>query len=204
MPQSVQAELEAGRSTAEFYADVPNRLVALLVDAVLLTLLVFAGAVIVALVIGPAVEFDPAAETIDEAVTIQRSVAVVDAALSLMLSAAYFVASWWFMGGSPGQRLLGMRVVDHVGGDRVSARRALARWALLGAPFGTAALLTTAVASSALAVVVNAATAVWYLVLLVTVARSPTKQGVHDRVARTAVAKEAHPVRWSGRTVDAR
>ncbi|CAN5148888.1 hypothetical protein BH20ACT13_BH20ACT13_10750 [soil metagenome] len=204
MSHPVQPEQEVGRSTAKFYADVPNRVVALLVDAVLLTLLIFAGTVIVALVVGPAVEFDPAAENVGEAVTIQRGVAVVDALLNLMLSAAYFVGSWRFLGGSPGQRWLGMTVVDDRGGDRVSARRALARWALLGAPFGAGALLTAAVASSAVALAVNVAVAVWYFVLLVTVARSPTRQGVHDRVAHTVVAKEARQVPWSGRTVDAR
>jgi len=204
MSHPAQPEQEVGRSTAKFYADVPNRVVALLVDAVLLTLLIFAGAVIVALVVGPAVEFDSAAENVGEAVTIRRGVAVVDALLSLMLSAAYFVGSWRFLGGSPGQRWLGMTVVDDLGGDRVSARRALARWAILGAPFGAGALLSAAVASSAVALAVNVAVAVWYLVLLVTVALSPTKQGVHDRVAHTVVAKEARPVPWSGRTVDAR
>ena len=36
----------------------------------------------------------------------------------------------------------------------------------------------------------------WYAVLLVSVARSPTKQGLHDRAAGTAVVKQARLVSW--------
>jgi uncharacterized RDD family membrane protein YckC len=35
---------------------------------------------------------------------------------------------------------------------------------------------------------------VWFIVLLVTTAQSPTKQGIHDKYARTMVVKAARSV----------
>jgi len=52
--------------------------------------------------------------------------------------------------------------------------------------------------------VVDLVVLAWYALLLVTTARSSTKQGVHDRVARTVVVKAASPVHWDRPGVDAR
>ena len=193
----------AGPARARYYADVSNRTVALLVDAVLLTVVVFVAAIVVSVLIGPAVEFNSAADTVQDAVTVDRGVATVDAMLSILLSAAYFAWSWMALGGSPGQRLMGMRVGAEASGAQLTTGQALVRWALLGAPFGIAALITTAFSGPG-NTAVNVMMIAWYALLLVTTARSPTKQGVHDRIARTVVSKEASPVPWDRPGVDAR
>jgi uncharacterized RDD family membrane protein YckC len=186
-----------------YYADVPNRTMALLVDLILLTVAAFVSATVVSVLIGPAVEFNTAASTVGDAVTLDRGIATVDAVLSLLISAVYFAGTWVVLGASPGQRLLGMRVGAESDGTAPTARQALARWALLGAPFGVSAVLTTAFSGLG-HTIVDLAMVAWYALLLVTTSRSPTKQGLHDRVARTVVAKEASPVRWDRPGIDAR
>jgi uncharacterized RDD family membrane protein YckC len=186
-----------------YYADVPNRAVALLIDLILLTVAAFAAATIVSVLVGPAVEFNTSAGTVGDAVTLDRGIATVDAVLSLLISAVYFAGTWVVVGASPGQRLLGMRVGAKTDGAALTARQALARWALLGAPFGVSAVLTTAFSGLG-HTIFDLAVAAWYAVLLVTTSRSPTKQGLHDRVAGSVVAKEASPVRWDRPGIDAR
>ena len=191
------------RLNGRYYADVPNRAVALLIDLILLTVAAFVAATIVSVLGGPAVEFNTSAGTVGDAVTLDRGIATVDAVLSLLISAVYFAGTWVVVGASPGQRLLGMRVGAETDGAALTTRQALARWALLGAPFGVSAVLTTAFSGLG-HTIFDLAVAAWYAVLLVTTSRSPTKQGLHDRVAGSVVAKEASPVRWDRPGIDAR
>jgi uncharacterized RDD family membrane protein YckC len=190
-------------STVSCYADVPTRIVALLVDAVLLTIIAFAGAVVVSVLVGPAVEFNTAADSAQEAVTLHRGIAVLDGVVSLFLSAAYFAGAWLALAASPGQRLIGVRIRGQDAGTAITPWQAMARWALLAAPFGVAAVLTTALTGLSNPIV-DLAMITWYGLLLVTTVRSPIKQGLHDRIARTVVVKEASPVHWDRPTADVR
>ena len=183
----------SSRGSARYYADVPNRLAAFLIDAVLLTLLIFCGAIAVSLALGPAVEFDPSSGSLEEVVTLERDVAVVDAVLSLLLSALYFAGSWRRWDATPGQRLVGIRVVSAPDGGRLGLGRAALRWALLGAPFGLLALLTTAVPDLP-NTVPDVLVAAWYLVLLVTTAVGRPGQGLHDRLAGSVVTMRAREI----------
>jgi len=173
------------------YADVPNRLAALLVDAILLTVLIFAAAVVTSVLIGPAVEFDSGSESLSEAVRLDRGVAIVDAVLSLLISAAYFTVSWVRWGATPGQRLL--RVWVDGEGASLGGRRALIRWALLGGPFAALAILITA-APELDNTLPDLAVAAWYLILLVSTARGGAGQGLHDRIAGSVVVMRATPI----------
>jgi hypothetical protein len=178
-------------------ADVPSRLVAYALDAVILTILVFVGALVVAAVLGPTVRFLGPEDALRGRVTVDRGLAFVNGVVSTGISGTYFVGSWTFLGGSPGMRLLGLHLGHERDGGRVRLGPSLVRWLLLGAPFGLAALLTWGV--PALRASVGAAVAAWYLVLLVTTVRSATRQGVHDHHARTVVTKTAHRPPWVGR-----
>jgi uncharacterized RDD family membrane protein YckC len=180
---------------AAYYADASSRVVALVVDAVALSILILLAAIPVSLLIGPAVEFDSAADQIGDAVTVDETVAAVDCVLALALSAGYFVFSWWRKGGTPGQRLLDLSVVRADDGTLLGKGAAGVRWALVAAPFGVAALLTTTVASVGDGLV-DACLAAWYLVLLVTTVRADRKRGLHDRAAGSVVVKRAVPARW--------
>ena len=77
--------------------------------------------------------------------------------------------------------------------ERVSLASAVVRWLLLAAPFGLASVAMTIVAGVA-DLVAAVAVSAWYVVLLVTTARHPAKQGLHDRLARTIMVKPARAV----------
>ena len=175
---------------AEVYADVPNRLVALAIDAVLLSAIVLVGAIAVSLTVGPVVRIEGSSIAVD------REIAVVDALLSTLLGALYFAGSWVRFGATPGQRLLGIRVVRASDGRPVTLTAALVRWLLLAAPLGVASVLTTAVVAGRAEALVDLALVVWYVALLVSTARSPVARGLHDRSAGTAVTRPARRVEW--------
>ncbi|MBA3852575.1 MAG: hypothetical protein H0X59_09460, partial [Chloroflexi bacterium] len=65
------------------------------------------------------------------------------------------------------------------------------RYLLLGAPFSLATALT---GYSSLGGLIGLAAFVYFIALLVTTAQSPTKQGLHDRYAKTMVVKAARSV----------
>ena len=154
---------------AEVYADVSNRLVALGIDAVLLSAIALLGAIAVSLTVGPVVRIEGSSVEVDQ------GVALVDALVTTLLGAVYFAGAWARYGRTPGQRLLGIRVVGAGDGKRISPARALVRWLLLAAPFGIASVLTTAVVSGGAEALVDLALVAWYLALLVTTARSPVR-----------------------------
>ena len=178
-------------TSTRYFGDASSRLVAYVIDAVLLSVVVFAAAALVSVAIGPLVRFGSGEATLDE------GVAIVDALVATVLGALFFAGSWARFGASPGQRLLGMRVVDEAEGSPIGARRALLRWAPIGLPLGAAALLT-AVLSGPGDAAVDLALLAWYVALLATTARSATKQGLHDRLARTVVVRTGRPATFRG------
>lgn len=107
--------------------------------------------------------------------------------LDLVIGGLYFIASW--SGGrraTLGQRLFGIQVANAFDGRPLSLEQAVRRW--LG--IGEAVLLLGLIpvlgpASSGLLLV-------WNIALLITTATSPTKQGLHDRLANSAVVRPAN------------
>ena len=176
-------------ATIYVYADVPNRLVAISIDAVLLSLLLFIGALALSAAFGPVVRFDLDAYT----ATVDERLAVANAVLSVVLGGVYFVGSYVLLRASPGHLLLVMRLRPLDPAERLSLASAVVRWLLLAAPFGVASVAMTIVAGDA-DLVAAVAVSAWYVVLLVTTARHPAKQGLHDRLARTIMVKPARPV----------
>ena len=171
------------------YGDAPNRLVAYVIDAVLITILVFAATICVSILAGPVVEFD---NTGSGLVEVNDRIAAVDAIVATLLSLAYFVATWTWLRGSPGQRVLQMQLGDEQG-RAVGLGRAALRWLPLGLPLGIAGLLTVVLPGYA-DLVVDLLVLAWFAILLATIARSPTKQGWHDRLASTVVVKQIRPL----------
>ncbi len=95
----------------------------------------------------------------------------------------YFVGFW--TGGSratPGMRLMKLQIGDAGTGAVPTVRQGLVRWLALGGAFQVAEILPgtdwVSVASFA-----------WVFVLLASTATSPTKQGLHDRMAGTALVQ---------------
>jgi uncharacterized RDD family membrane protein YckC len=178
----VPADLRDGAA----HADAANRLIAYGIDLVLLTVVVLAAAVVVSVVLGPTISFDPAAENLSGAVTVHRGLAAVNAVVGTALSGVYFVLSWWRRQATPGQRLLRLRIW-HAAGGTVPVRAAVLRWVLLGAPFALASGLV--LGSGVETTLLWLLALVWDLALLVTTARDPRGRGLHDQASGTTVVK---------------
>jgi uncharacterized RDD family membrane protein YckC len=171
------------------WADVPNRLVAYLLDAVALGLVVFLAAAVLSVLVGPSVEFEPAADRLAGIVDVDTGRALLDTGAGALLSAAWFAGSWVLWGATPGQRLLRLRVRRARDGGPVPAGRALVRWLLIGGPSVVAGFATAGPAL--LAVGIWLLVALWFVVLAISVARSDRGQGLHDAAAGTDVVKLA-------------
>jgi uncharacterized RDD family membrane protein YckC len=109
-------------------------------------------------------------------------VGIVGAGIHLL----YFVSFWTGSGGAtPGMRLMKLQMGDAQTGATPTVQQGLTRWLALGGIFQILGLVPPLLSLSALL------TFVWELVLLATTASSATKQGVHDRIANTALVQPA-------------
>jgi hypothetical protein len=158
-----------------------------MLDVLVFTVLVYVGVSVVDEVVGPAVRFRPEAALLIDVITVDKAAVMMLAAFATVLGASYFVIPWVLLGGSPVQVALRMRVRGDNGRETLTVGRALVRWVLLFPPFATVSALTAGVAG--LGWFIWGSAPVWYLVLLVTAARSKTRQALHDRIARSVVCK---------------
>jgi hypothetical protein len=171
----------------EPFASVSRRSLAWIVDVVLVTALIFVGVAIVDALLGPTVRMHPEAAALENVLAADSSRVALNALLATGLSVSYFVVPWVLLGGSPAQLALRMRVRDRTDEQTLSLGRALARWILLFPPFATVSALTAGM--PVVGALVWGAAVVWYLVLLLTTARSDMNQGLHDRIAHSVVRK---------------
>jgi uncharacterized RDD family membrane protein YckC len=113
----------------------------------------------------------------------------------LAIQAAYFL--WFWTAGrraTPGQRAFNLQVGNAFDGQPLTMSQAIARWLALGYWVNLVVLLPF----FAVAVAGYAFSVIWWLIIGVSVAISPTKQGLHDRIARSAVVRPAGPTsRWA-------
>jgi uncharacterized RDD family membrane protein YckC len=170
------------------YADVASRLVAFGLDAVLLSLGSFALLAGLHVALGPTVRFDGVGILRGRAV-LDASRMLVDAIAVTLLGASYFVLAWRWLGGSPGQRFLGIHV-QGVDGEPLPAPRGLVRWTVRGGPLALIAIFAGLVVP-ALQVSIDAVAVTWLFVVLLSIARSDTKRGLHDRIAGSVVTRTA-------------
>lgn len=104
----------------------------------------------------------------------------------VILSLLYFVFFW--TGGrraTLGQRIFHIQVGNAFDGRGLTVEQAVRRWLGLGLFIGLFALIPSI---SSIASLVEL---IWVIALLITTATSPTKQGLHDRFANTAVVRPA-------------
>ena len=169
-----------------FYADVPNRFIALIIDSIILAVISVIVNIIVSAIVGPMTTVNPNPTDFNNLVAVNWGSALVSTILNALVSAAYFVWTWTSWRASPGQRVLGMQVGNETDGASLTMNQAITRWALLFLPGSIGGVLF---GLPALGLLVALAAFVWWIVLLVTTAQSPTKQGLHDRYAHTVVVK---------------
>src|SRR5206468_8846797 len=110
---------------------------------------------------------------------------------SLVISGGYFVYMWTQMRGTVGMMVLGLQLGNETDGKSITLNQAVTRWALL---FGLGALGTALSGAPAIGILISLANLIWIIVLLVTSAQSPTKQGLHDRYAHTIMVKAARSI----------
>jgi uncharacterized RDD family membrane protein YckC len=178
------------RGTAGFvYADVPNRAIAYIIDAIILGVIGLIVGIVLTGIIGPTVTFTDATDP--TTYQINTGATLISTLVSTLINGIYFIGTWISWRATPGQRILGMQVGNETDGATLTTNQAVTRWILLGAPFGIASALA---GISGLGVLIGIAAFVWLVVLLVTTARSPTKQGLHDQYAHTVVVKAARTV----------
>ncbi len=163
------------------YADVPNRAIAYILDAILIgivNLIVFAvlagiGLSIVSGNLTTGFEYNYVAS-------------IILGLVGLLISAAYFVYTWTAMRGTLGMKVLGMQIGNAVDGKTLTTNQAIRRWAIIAAPSVIAQALQPL---PAIGWLLGIAAFAWFIFLLYTTWKSPTKQGYHDIFANTMVVK---------------
>ncbi len=161
------------------YADVPNRFIALIIDAIVMLLIL--------IVIGIAL----AAVGLNAGVTATGTnivSGIVYAAFSLLVTGGYFIYTWTSMRASVGMRLLGMQVGNAFDGKTLTMEQAMKRFIVLWGPSTLSGALNSV---SGIGQLISLAVLVYLIYLLYTTAKSPTKQGFHDVFANTVVVKAA-------------
>jgi len=179
-----------------YYADVPNRIIAQIIDAVLVGIVsLIIGVVLYSIVGSPTTVTtvqDPNAFLGLRIETSTNWVAtIVGAIVGLAISAGYYVYTWTAMRGTIGQKALGMQVGNAADGATLTMEQAVRRWLALG---GVLSLAQTLNPLPGVGILLGLAGLVWVIALLVTTAQSPTKQGLHDQFAKTVVVKAARAV----------
>lgn len=124
-----------------------------------------------------------------------RATYVGVAVFTLAVQTAYFL--WFWTGGrraTPGQRVFNIQVGNAFDGQPLTMSQAITRWLAMGWWLSLVVLLPFL----ALAIATYAVQIVWVVVLGISVIFSPTKQGIHDRLARSALVRPAGPTsRWA-------
>jgi uncharacterized RDD family membrane protein YckC len=168
-----------------FYADVPNRAIAYIIDAIILGIVnLVAFGILASIGLNP-VTIDLTSPGL---VSYNFFAGLIATAVGLVISGAYFLYTWTAMRGTVGMKVLGMQVGNSGDGKTLTMEQAVRRWIALGAPFTLAQAFQTAPAIGAL---IGLAAFGWFIYLLWTTYSSPTKQGFHDKFANSMVVKAA-------------
>jgi uncharacterized RDD family membrane protein YckC len=162
-------------------ADVPNRVIASVIDFVILGIVGFIVGAIIHPILGDRFTFF--GSVIGTVPSLFSSIVV--AAIMAAVSAGYFIYTWLRMGGATvGMRLLKLNVRDAQTGGPITQQQAINRWLVFGAPYALSFLYGWGIG-----ILISIGVLVWYVYLLITTAQSPTRQGFHDKYSGTVVAK---------------
>jgi uncharacterized RDD family membrane protein YckC len=166
------------------YADVPNRAIAYIIDAILVGIV--AGIITIVLAGVGLSTGTFRTGTLDYEVNFVGL--IVTAIIGAALSAAYFIYTWTSMRGTVGMKALGMQIGNAGDGKTLTMDQATRRWLVIAAP---GILAQVFFVLPALGTLIGLLAFGWFLYLLWTTYSSPTKQGFHDKFANTMVVKAA-------------
>jgi uncharacterized RDD family membrane protein YckC len=166
-------------------ADLPDRIIAYVIDAIILGVIGYIVSIITTAILGDQFVFFTVIGSTKVPSLISTVLAVV---IMLAVSAGYFVYTWTRMNGATvGMRVMKVAVRDAMSGGVISQNQALSRWAFLYAPWALSWFYQWSIIGWLIWLVALG----YEIYLLVTTAQSPTRQGFHDKQAKTVVAKLA-------------
>jgi len=163
------------------YGDVPNRIIAYIIDAIVIGVINIVIAIPLG-IIGITALSGLATNWIGS---------IILAAVSLAISGVYFVYLWTKRRATLGMQVLSLQIGTSPDGTTITRDQAIRRWLALGAIFTIAQVLNPL---PLVGILIAFASLGWVIFLLVTTAQSPTKQGWHDVFANTMVVKAAKSV----------
>lgn len=167
------------------FADTPSRLAASLLDGLILSVIASIPPAVLGL-------YDYAS-TAAYPEPMPRETFVGVTVFTFAVQAAYFL--WFWTAGrraTPGQRVFGIQVGNAFDGRPLTMTQAIERWLAMGWWLTALTLLPF----FAVAVGAYVVSLVWLVILVISMVLSPTKQGIHDRFARSALVR---PVGQSNR-----
>ena len=185
-PPTGPAPTGPASSAGLVYADVPNRIIAYIIDAIIIGVLNVAIGIILGGLGLTAVTLNP-----DLSVSVNYVGALIQGIVGLLISAGYFIYMWTRTRATVGMRLLGMQIGNAGDGQTITTEQGIRRYIALSAPAILAQVLQPI---PLIGIVIGLAGLVWYVWLIYTMAKSPTKQGWHDTFANTQVVKSARSV----------
>ena len=167
-----------------FYADLPNRIIAYIIDMILIG--------IVGIVVGAITgSFMPVVSIDFTGIHYNYFAAIINAVIGAAVSAGYFIYTWTNMRGTVGMKVLGMQIGSEKDGSTLSMDQAIRRWLAVGGWIS----IVSALNPLPLVGLLIALVALGYVIyLLYTTAQSPTKQGFHDKFVGSMVVKAARSV----------
>ena len=168
-----------------FYADLPNRIIAYIIDVILLAIV---GAIVTAITgsFMPVVQFD-----FVNGFHYNYLAAIINAVISGGISAAYFIYTWTAMRGTLGMKVLGMQIGSEKDGTTLTMDQAIRRWLAVGGWITIAQALNPL---PLVGILIGLVSLGYVIYLLYTTAQSPTKQGFHDKFVGSMVVKAARSV----------
>ena len=178
------APVAAGPAPGVAYADLVTRVIAYIIDSILLGIVTF----IVAAVLGVAI----LASLLTGGILLAIIGGLVLAVIVLAASAVYFIYTWTTMRASPGQKILNLETVNAADGATLSRDQAIRRWAFLFGPQAIASVGQFAFAASDisfLSPILSLLAFLYTIYLLYTASQNPKRQGYHDVQAGTVVVK---------------
>jgi len=185
MSGPVPATAPGAQPAGLVYADVPNRVIAYIIDAIIMFVILLVIGIVLAAV---GLATNTITATGVEANYVASFIAAI---LGLVITGVYFVYTWTSMRATIGMRLLGMQIGNAGDGATLTTNQAIRRFLALSGPSILAQVLSPI---PLIGLLLSLLALFWAIFLLYTTAQSPTKQGWHDVFANTQVVKAARSV----------
>jgi uncharacterized RDD family membrane protein YckC len=161
------------------YADVPNRSIAMVIDVIAMFFVYLIVGIIAIAIFGTQGEFIQSPSTL---------ALLAQAVISYAIWFAYFAGLWVKQRGTLGMRLLGMQIGDEGDGRTLTWNQGIIRFAVMFGPQIVIGILTAFVSGAG---VLGWIGFLWFIYVLYSISSSPTKQGIHDKYAKSMVVKTA-------------